>query len=131
MVPFGNGWLKMTDDNNVVNLPPPPISVSSGAGGGGDYGERLARLETRIEQTATKEDVEKLRTEVVKGVEKLRTEVAKGVEKLRTEVAKGEGTLRDEVVKGDRDIKIWMACCTASAMFVIILALLFGPNSGN
>ena len=67
MVPFGNGWLKMTDENNVRKLSRPPALASSGAGGGGDYGERLARLETRIEQTATKEDVEKLRTEVVRG----------------------------------------------------------------
>ena len=107
----------MTDDNNVVSPPAPPVSASSGAGGGGDYGERLARLETRIEQTATKEDVEKLRTEVVKGVEKLRAEVAKG----------GCGIWIDKFFR----LWLWVTGCTASVIFIIFMTVLIARNSGN
>ncbi len=42
----------------------PAASASSGGGGGSNVEQRLARLETRIEYLATKEDVQKLETRV-------------------------------------------------------------------
>ncbi len=39
----------------------PPVRGSSGDGGGDSLGERLARLETRIEYLATKEDVSEVK----------------------------------------------------------------------
>lgn len=39
----------------------PPTRGGSGDGGGDSFGERLARLETRIEYLATKEDVSEVK----------------------------------------------------------------------
>ena len=44
----------------------PPASQSGG--GGGDYGERLAKLEGRMDYLATKEDIQKIKVWVLSGV---------------------------------------------------------------
>ena len=46
--------------------PPTPPTGSASNGKGNSVGERLARLETRIEYLATKEDVSKLETLIEK-----------------------------------------------------------------
>jgi hypothetical protein len=56
----------MTDtSSNVHNFGVPgPVAQSSGGGGGNDVGERIARLEARMEYLATKEDIQSIRTEI-------------------------------------------------------------------
>ena len=45
------------DDGRVV-----PLNPGGGAGGGGDHGERLARIESKMEYMATREDVAEVKT---------------------------------------------------------------------
>lgn len=50
-----------------------PASAAAGRGGGGrggDFGERLARVETHLEHVATKADVEALKTALVDALSK-------------------------------------------------------------
>lgn len=48
----------------------PPSNYGAGGGSGGDdYGERLARLETRMDYLATKEDVTKIEVGVTQNIE--------------------------------------------------------------
>ncbi len=46
----------------------PAASASSGGGGGSNVEQRLARLETRIEYLATREDLQKVKVWVLGGV---------------------------------------------------------------
>ena len=39
-----------------------PLIPGGGAGGGGDHGERLARIESKMEYMATREDVAEVKT---------------------------------------------------------------------
>lgn len=41
-----------------------PISMSGGSDDGGDYGERLTRLETKVENMAAREDLAKVQTSI-------------------------------------------------------------------
>ena len=51
-------------DNNVT-----PISRGQSSGGGnGNYGERLARIEEQMKNTATKEDIQKIKVWVLSGI---------------------------------------------------------------
>lgn len=43
-----------------------PNNLGGGAGGGDGYGERLARLEEKVEHLATKNDISKLEILIVK-----------------------------------------------------------------
>ncbi len=47
-----------TEQDNVVPLSTPG---KSGSGGGNNFGERLARIETKLEYTATREDVSEIK----------------------------------------------------------------------
>lgn len=55
-----------SSNENVV-----PITSGSGSdstGGGGNYGERLARVETKLEHMATKEDIQKIKVWILGGI---------------------------------------------------------------
>ena len=60
----------MNQDGNVVQLDSPSgrPGSSGGGNGGSGHGERLARIEARMEHVATKEDIKKLRVWVLGGV---------------------------------------------------------------
>lgn len=57
---------------NAARLRPVPPPQSGPPphhrGGGGDYGERLARLEARMDFLATKEEIQKIKVWVLSGV---------------------------------------------------------------
>ena len=52
----------MSQQDKVVDFTPPAgrPSPNGGGNGGSDYGERLARIETRLEHVAMREDVAKV-----------------------------------------------------------------------
>ena len=54
--------------HEVGNPQPEPAAPGSSSGDGGGIEDRLARLETRIEYLATKEDIQKLKVWVLGGV---------------------------------------------------------------
>jgi len=49
-------------------VPTPQSEPPHRGGGGGDYGERLARLEARMDFLATKEEIQKIKVWVLSGV---------------------------------------------------------------
>lgn len=52
----------MTTEEKVVQLAPPTGTPSpAGPGNGGGYGERLARIEAKMEYMATREDVSEIK----------------------------------------------------------------------
>ena len=57
--------LRVVDENSQSE---PSASASSGGDGGDGTEIRLARLETRIEYLATKEDIQKIKVWVLTGV---------------------------------------------------------------
>jgi len=55
----------MTDQSHLSVVGPEPPSLPrtpNGNGGNGNYGERLARIETRLESVAKREDISDLKT---------------------------------------------------------------------
>ncbi len=52
-----------------TNVSPISAGRDSGSNGGGDhYGERLARIEARLEYFATKEDIQRIKVWILAGV---------------------------------------------------------------
>ena len=50
----------MNDRANVFDLPAGRPSSGGGGNGGSDHGERLARIEAKMEHVATREDLKKV-----------------------------------------------------------------------
>ena len=50
-----------------------PLNPAGGAGGGGDHGERLARIESKMEYMATREDVAEVKTLIERDVGDVKT----------------------------------------------------------
>lgn len=52
----------MTDEKRIVQFTPTGTPVPAGSGNGGvSYGERLARIEAKMEHMATREDISELK----------------------------------------------------------------------
>lgn len=50
-----------------------PLNPGGGAGGGGGHGERLARIEAKMEYMATREDVAEVKTLIEREVGEVKT----------------------------------------------------------
>ena len=63
-------YAAVSQDGNVVQFDSPAgrPGSSGGGNGGSNHGERLARIEAKMEHAATKEDIQKLRVWVLGGV---------------------------------------------------------------
>lgn len=63
-------YAAVSQDGNVVQFDSPAgrPGSSGGGNGGSNHGERLARIEAKMEHVATKEDIQKLRVWVLGGV---------------------------------------------------------------
>jgi len=65
---YGSGLrLKVTDNIHPINpnSTTPPPTFGGGGSGGSDVGERLARLEVKMESTATSKDISDLKLWII------------------------------------------------------------------
>lgn len=95
----------MSPDNSNPN---PSAAAQNEDAGGGNFGERLARIEARMEFMATREDIALARREIVGVKAELRTSIAD----LKTLISEREASMQR-----------WLLGITSAALASVVMTL--------
>lgn len=85
-----------------IETPSESLLTGGGGDGGGTFGERLARLEERSNNFATKNDIAELKTELKNDIVELRNETKREFADVRNAIAAS----RDEAKNDNKDLKL-------------------------